>query len=202
MSNNHALAVSGATYEVNGSLSTASYKTFTSAQLTNGTLRNTINSAAGDTYYYQYTAKETYPVLTEYNAVTKYGLVLSEDSDYSENETTVYRVAANTDVESFSDQFIFDVWVCKDDTVLSLTQKMATGYKVTSFDGTEELTVAVIGDIDSDSILSSTDCASLKNKLRGFSELGELQNLAADFDGNGTLNTFDYLRLKLAVKGA
>ncbi|MBR6796616.1 MAG: hypothetical protein IKM53_04615 [Clostridia bacterium] len=202
MSNNHALAVSGATYEVNGSQSTASYKTFTSAQLTNGTLRNTINSAAGDTYYYQYTAKETYPVLTEYNAVTKYGIVLSEDSDYSENETTVYRVAANTDVESFSDQFIFDVWVCKDDTVLSLTQKMATGYKVTSFDGTEELTVAVIGDIDSDSILSSTDCASLKNKLRGFSELGELQNLAADFDGNGTLNTFDYLRLKLAVKGA
>lgn len=197
--NNHALAVSGAVYEVNGTQS-SSCTTFTAAELANGTLRDRINSAAGQTVYFQKVGTEANPTLREYDGFELWNVVKEDDSVYKVNGNYLYRVDAGTAVSAVMDEFRSFVWVCSDGATLNHNATVSTGYDVTSFDGEEKLTVIVIGDTDCDGALTSTDCLYIREELEDSASFNVPQFLAGDINGDGEISSADYLGLKLMIK--
>ena len=200
INNNHALAVSGATYETNGTQA-ASYTTFTAAELANGTLRDRINSGAGETVYYQNTAAEAYPVLREYKGFDLFGIVLKDEAEYKESATAVYRVKAGTTGEEFKDSFRTKVWVLNGTAPLGLGAYMKTGLTVASFDESEKLYVAVIGDTDRDGAITAADYIDIRARLKSGRSADELTELASDMNDDGTLTSTDCLTMLLEIKG-
>ncbi len=192
INNNHAMAVSGATYAVNGT-QTANYATFSAAELADGTLRDKINSGAGTDIYFQKLDVEAYPVHREYKGFELWSIILSENSDYRENGSFVYRVGLDTVSEDFEGQFITDVKVKNGDAELAMTAQLKTGLKVTSFDGNEEMTVVVLGDNDCDGAITTTDYVCVENHLSTGRGVDEMQFLASDINDDGILSVADCL---------
>lgn len=199
INNNHALAVSGATYEKNGTQA-SSCTTFTAAELANGTLMNRINAAAGETVYFQQIGTQAHPVLREYKGFKLWDIVLEEDSHYREEDAYVYRVEEGTDVSAFADEFMTFVWVCNGNTKLNHNATVSTGFRVTSFDGLEALTVIITGDADCDGAVTGTDGLYIKEYIKSSIAFDVPQTLAADVNDDDAVTTVDYLILKLTVK--
>ncbi len=57
-------------------------------------------------------------------------------------------------------------------------------------------TVIIIGDVDGDGQISSTDYMRIKSNFIGTLDLNELFMKSSDVDGDGTLTSTDYLRIK------
>ena len=98
-------------------------------------------------------------------------------------------------------EFLSDVFVYDNGFVANFDKKMATGFKVTSFDGADEMTVAVVGDIDGDGELTATDYTSLKSYFKGDTVLDDVQKLAAETSGNAVINVTDYILIKRMISG-
>lgn len=199
ISNNHALEVSGATYAVNGTQA-AAHTTFTAAQLSGGTVKTNLNKGAGKTYYYQ-SASAPYPVLKEYCNNLKNSIVLNDNAKYTEDGSFVYKVSANTAVSSFKNSFFTKVKVYGKDKEAADASLVATGWHITSYDGTQEMTVVVIGDIDGTGTISATDYINLKSYIKSDGGLNKAQFLAADMDDSGDISAADYVSLKLMLSG-
>ncbi len=199
ISNNYALAVSGASYAVNGTQADA-HSTFTAAQLSGGTVKTNLNKGAGKTYYYQ-SASASYPVLKEYNNNLKNGIVLKDEAVYTEDGSYVYKVPANTALNSFKNSFLTKVKVFRDGSEEAETSLVSTGWLVSSYDGTREMTVAVTGDTDGTGTVSATDYINLKSYIKSDVGFSKAQLLAADMDDSGDISAADYVTLKLMLSG-
>lgn len=195
INNNHALAVSGATYEYNGTQA-SSVTTFTAAELEDGTLKARINSGAGKTYYFQEVGTEAYPVLREYKGFILWDIILKDESGYFDNETQVYKVDALTDASSFADEFVSVVKVYNGDTEVHVSGYVGTGYTVSSFDGKIVKAIAVTGDLDGNGTLSATDYVAIKQYLKSQAAFSDIQCVAADIDESGVIGTGDYLAMR------
>ncbi|MBO7254676.1 MAG: dockerin type I repeat-containing protein, partial [Clostridia bacterium] len=201
INNNHTLAVSGATYIVNGTQAN-NVTTFTAAELKNGTLKKRINSGAGSNYYFQKTSVEAYPVLREHGEFTLWDLVLREDSGYKTNNKQIYKVEAKTNALSFASEFINEVKVYNQiKALINDNTLVGTGYTVTSFDGKIEKTIIVTGDIDGNGKITSTDYGAVEQYIKGATEFTTEQSMAADVDENKTIGIGDYLLMKKKSKG-
>jgi hypothetical protein len=66
---------------------------------------------------------------------------------------------------------------------------------------TEEAPLYIIGDLDGDGNVNTTDLATMKLFLAGISELDGTGLLAGDLDGDGNVNTTDLASLKLKLAG-
>lgn len=63
----------------------------------------------------------------------------------------------------------------------------------------DEATVIIEGDVNGDGLLTSADCVRQRLHLNGQSALEGAFLCAADFDGNGTVNTVDYKGLQREI---
>ena len=198
INNNHALSVSGATYESNGTQA-SSVTTFTAAELTDGTLRDRINTGAGQTYYFQHTT-EKYPVLREYKGFTLWDIILKDDSDYSAGDTQIFKVNTLTDVPNFKAEFVTEVKVYRGDTEVSVNDYIGTGYTVRSFDGKVVKVIAVTGDLDGNGNLGALDYIAIKQYLKKEMLFSDIQCVAGDLDDSGDLSSLDYIAMKQRIK--
>ncbi len=198
--NNHALAVSGATYCKNGTQANA-FTTFTAAELSGGTVKTNLNKGIGADYYYQPTGA-LYPVLKEWSNVHKNHIQLQAASAYLEDGSFVTKVSANTKAKDFSANFDTDVKLYKGDALYGNDAPVATGSILTSYDGAFSMTVIVDGDIDCNGMISATDYINLRGHLKTGVSMSKAQSLAADLDGNGELSTSDYLSLKMMLSAS
>lgn len=199
INNNHALAVSGAVYETNGTQA-SSCTTFTAAELGNGSLKNRINSAAGRTVYFQQQGTETHPTLRVYHGFELWGTVAEEDSAYKVNGSYLYRVNELTTVAEVLDSFASFVWMRSGDTLLNHNEIVGTGFEVTSFDGQKKLTVIITGDTNSDGTITAADSLCIKYELRHIGSMNVPQFLAGDINDDGEITTLDYISIKQLVK--
>jgi len=197
ITNNHALAVSGATYCVNGTQAD-SFSTFTAAQLSGGTVKTNLNKGIGTDCYYQPTGF-TYPVLKEWSNIHKNHIQLKSTSNYSEDGSYITNVTANTKADVFAAHFDTDIKLFKGAALYESNVPVATGTKLSSFDGSVFMTVIVNGDIDCNGMLSATDYINLKEHLKTGIALNKAQTLAADTDSNGGLSAADYVSLKMML---
>lgn len=199
IANNHALAVDGAVYEVNGT-QTSSCTTFTVSELADGTLRDRINTAAGQTLYFQQVGTDSHPTLREYEGFELWGVVKDSESTYKISGEYLYRVSEMTAVSDIFDDFRSFVWVYDGDSVLNHNAVVSTGFSVNSFDSDKKLTVVVTGDTNSDGTVTAADCVGIRRELTKSGSLGVPQFLAGDVNDDGKLTTADYIALKQLVK--
>lgn len=197
ISNNHALAVSGAAYELNGTQS-ASYQTFTAAELEAGTVKTRLNNGAGKLYYYQ-SVSVKHPVLKEFDNHLVNSIILKDNATYTEDGEMVYKVSANTLADAFAESFYTKVKVLDGDDAPAGSRPIATGWTVTSYDGTKQMTIIVSGDIDSNGMVSATDYINLKNYIKTNTTLNKHQLYAADANNSDDISAADYVTLKLML---
>lgn len=82
--------------------------------------------------------------------------------------------------------------------------KVATGTVVTAADGQKTIasyTISVKGDVNRDGALNSVDALNILQAVVGVATLNKAQQYAADFDGNGSLNSNDALALMVYFNG-
>lgn len=197
ISNNYALAVSGASYELNGTQS-ASYKTFTATELSGGALKNSLNSGAGKEIYLQSDVM-SYPTHKEYNNNLKNSIILKDDASYTEDGKLLYKVGANTTAESFAQSFVSEVKVLDSVGADIGARPIATGNVLSSADGSKTMQIVVVGDIDGSGTVTATDYINIKGFIKNTSGLNAIQKYAADVDDSGEISTADYVSIKLML---
>ena len=84
-------------------------------------------------------------------------------------------------------------------SAISGNSKVSTGATV-SVDGTK-FTVIANGDIDGDSVINSSDSLLIKQAAKKKTVLSNVAKRAADIDGNGNIDTLDYIKVKFFVSG-
>ncbi len=197
--NNHALAVSGATYAQNGTQA-STVTTFTAEELANGSLMDRINNGTSVNCYFQETSVQAYPVLREYKGFTLWGIILEENSNYADNETQIYKVPLMTNAKSFAAEFVSDVSIQNGSNKLAASDIIGTGYCVYSFDGKLQKVIVVTGDIDGNGAMSASDYVAIKQHLKGELALSTVQETAADIDYSGTISISDYVMMKYSME--
>ena len=133
-------------------------------------------------------------------------LTLLEDVPYVLAEGFVTKIKAYTTVS--------DLLACFDNqgleavdglgNILMDTDYVGTGTKVNLCYGDEVLdtvTVVVLGDLDGNGIVDTTDYMRVKSALRGAFDIDEAQRKAADTDENDKINAADHIRLKSYFMG-
>jgi hypothetical protein len=60
----------------------------------------------------------------------------------------------------------------------------------------DSVTVVVLGDVDGNGIVDTTDYMRIKSTFLGTFTLNEAENCAADVEANGIIDTTDYMRVK------
>ncbi len=106
-----------------------------------------------------------------------------------------YGLSEKTTLDAFNDNFLGTY------TAKSLPQSgfIATGTLLTS--GVHSFTAVIMGDLDSDGLVSPADCALLKEHLLMQSSITDEYSLsAANIDGLA-LNALDYMYIKRHIKG-
>jgi hypothetical protein len=86
-----------------------------------------------------------------------------------------------------------------DGIVLSGTDAVYTGARIELYsDGTrmDSVTVAVMGDLDGNGTVDTTDYLRIKSAFLERYAMGTAEAIAADVDGDGSITTTDYLRIK------
>ncbi|MBQ3196471.1 MAG: leucine-rich repeat protein [Clostridia bacterium] len=88
-----------------------------------------------------------------------------------------------------------------DGTILKGAELVCTGCTIasTKIGFTESRTIVVLGDINGDGAIGTTDYAILLAKLSGSVALPRLQQKASDFDDNGFINTADLLSVRRSI---
>lgn len=80
--------------------------------------------------------------------------------------------------------------------LLSENSKMSTGCVIN-----DTYTVAVLGDVNGDGEVKSTDYMAIKNAIMGTKELSEIEKMAADVNGDGNIKSTDYMKIKNYIMG-
>ncbi|MBQ5711237.1 MAG: hypothetical protein IIV61_01365, partial [Oscillospiraceae bacterium] len=86
-----------------------------------------------------------------------------------------------------------------DGIVLSGTDAVYTGARIELYsDGTrmDSVTVAVMGDLDGNGTVDTTDYLRIKSAFLERYTMGTAEAIAADVDGDGSITATDHLRIK------
>lgn len=76
------------------------------------------------------------------------------------------------------------------------TEKAITGYKFTDTAKNVTYTVVVLGDVNGDGQVKSTDYMKIKNFIMGETQLNDMQKKAADVNRDGEAKSTDYMKIK------
>ncbi len=138
---------------------------------------------------------ETYPSYEK--------LELKDDSSYSLDSSIVSKVKAETSATVFAANFKNEVKITDIEGIeVATTDNVGTGYVVTCASSNESATIIVLGDIDSDGVLTATDYIRIKSYFLGAITLENEYFTAADIDFSGVIDSTDYLKLKSHFLGA
>ncbi len=95
--------------------------------------------------------------------------------------------------------------ITKDGSVLSASAAVPTGATVESLDASgnvvDSLVIAVVGDINCDALMTSSDYLELISYFKGSKPLSDSQKTAADFDENNQITSGDYLAICSSLQG-
>lgn len=81
--------------------------------------------------------------------------------------------------------------------ILDSNSKLITGSTVN-----EKYTISVLGDVNGDGEVKSTDYMAIKNVIMGTKELSEVEKKAADVNGDGNIKSTDYMKIKNYIMGS
>jgi Ca2+-binding EF-hand superfamily protein len=65
----------------------------------------------------------------------------------------------------------------------------------------DTVTIVVLGDVDGNGVIDTTDCVRVKAAFLGVYKLSAAEAIAADVDKNGTIDTTDFVRVKAHFLG-
>ena len=128
-------------------------------------------------------------------------IILNASSSYVKDGNVVNKVSASTSKGNFLKQFENEGLKVKDvaGAEISDANFVGTGTSVELYDGetlVDSILVVVLGDIDGNGIIDTTDYLRVKSAFLGTMNLDASQTLAADVDGNGYIDGTDYMRIK------
>ncbi len=125
-------------------------------------------------------------------------LILKGGSEFVLSDNILKNVRINTTAEQLRSSFenkellIFD----ENGNEVSENSVCASGFIVKTKNGSDWCVVSVIGDVDGDGIISSTDYLRIKSSFLGTFSLEGVFAIAADTYSDGEINATDYLRIK------
>jgi hypothetical protein len=134
-------------------------------------------------------------------------ITLVSSSLYTIGEKMVNSVTEGTSVDALLKQFeneVLEVVDCKG-TVISGSALVGTGAQINLYKNDElidSVTVVILGDVDGNGIVDTTDVVRVKAAFLGTFALSDAENKAADVDGNDIIDTTDYMRVKSHFIGA
>ena len=104
----------------------------------------------------------------------------------------------NLTVEQIKKKYT-DAVVIKEDKELSNTDKLSTGCNITIEN--KKYVLTVLGDVNGDGKIKSTDYMSIKNHIMGIYTLSNENALAADVNKDGKIKSTDYMSIKNHIMG-
>jgi hypothetical protein len=133
-------------------------------------------------------------------------LVLTNKATCKVEQGLLTNISLNTTARTLASQFTNKDLRMVDSSgnILSDTAPVGTGTTVNLYLGgklVDSLTVMILGDLDGNGRITSTDYLRLKASIMGSYTLNNAQSMAGDVDMSGTLNTTDYLRIKAHFLG-
>jgi hypothetical protein len=87
----------------------------------------------------------------------------------------------------------------KDGNTLTGSAVVGTGATISLYNGStlvDSVTVVILGDVDGNGRVDSTDYMRIKAAFLGTFALNDAERSAADVDGNGRIDSTDYMRIK------
>lgn len=137
---------------------------------------------------------------------TLFAASAAEGFTAAERDGIIYGVPERTALADFQasyDRANFSVYDLNGGA-LARNSLIGTGYKLKyekDIGTTAELVFLVLGDIDGNGKVTTTDYIAIRSHMRRLSTLEGIKHSAADIDGSGSLESVDYLRLKLHFAG-
>ena len=133
-------------------------------------------------------------------------LVLKKQSTYKMDNGLLKNVSLGITAKGLASHFDNKTVkiVDQNGSALSDTATVGTGAKVNLYvDGVlkDSITVVILGDLDGNGAINTTDYLRLKAAIMGSYSLTNAASAAADVDGSSTLNNTDYLRIKAHFLG-
>ncbi len=125
-------------------------------------------------------------------------LELVENSTYTLENDFVIGVKANTDLSSFTANFknTIKVYDQSGKEIETSTTVLGTGFVVADSSSDEKATVIVLGDVNGDGVLTSTDYIQIKSYFLGTLSIEGVYYTAANVDCVGEITSTDYIQLK------
>ncbi len=125
-----------------------------------------------------------------------------ESDVYTVGDTFVDNVPAGTTVATLiaNLQSAYPLTVRKDGAEADAVTLVATGMKVYAGEDVSR-TLVVVGDVNADGRATTVDARTIVKAVLGAVSLDEAQTLAADFDGNDTMNTTDVRAILQSITG-
>jgi hypothetical protein len=128
-------------------------------------------------------------------------ITLNSNSKYELDGTLIGNVTVSTTVTVLLSQFENnDLKVTdKNGKELASNAAVGTGAKINLYDGgvlIDSLTVVVLGDVDGNAAINTTDYMRVKSGFLGDFIFNEVEGIAADVDKNGKINGTDYIKIK------
>lgn len=125
-----------------------------------------------------------------------------EDAKNAIIEASNVKAIPNTNVKTMITELgITSYEVTKDGQKKADTDKIGTGYKLKDTKNNKEYTLIVLGDVNGDAEITSSDYVRIKNKLRGKVNLDNNQSKSADANGDGQITSADYVKVKNVLRG-
>jgi hypothetical protein len=160
-------------------------------------------TTTGDNRLFSIVKKEPEPA-PEPEVKDKITLITS--SDYAMDGKLVLDVKSETEAQQLLTQFeneglkVMD----KNGKLISGSDVVGTGATVNLYKGDEivdTVTIVVLGDVDGNGVIDTTDCVRVKAAFLGVYTLSAAEAIAADVDKNGTIDTTDFVRVKAHFLG-
>lgn len=123
--------------------------------------------------------------------------IIKNDKVKIDTKTNSVTTIPGATVKDFSDLLGKEVIVknAKNET-LTKDSKLSTGCVID-----DTYTVAVLGDVNGDGEVKSTDYMAIKNAIMGTKELSDLAKIAADVNNDGNIKSTDYMKIKNYIMG-
>jgi hypothetical protein len=134
-------------------------------------------------------------------------LVLNPSSKYNKDGEILNKVSEGQTAFDVLSNFknklakVFD----ENGNEVALTEKVGTGFKIELIvDGAkiDSLTVIVLGDVNGDGAVDSTDYLKIKKQFLGENSISGIFLSSADIDKNGIIDSTDYLKIKCHFLGS
>ncbi len=119
--------------------------------------------------------------------------ILVEGSHLSVDDSFIYGVPKGVSGAELKQNFSDEVTGVEDDEIVVTGTTIVVGDKT--------LQVVVLGDVNGDDRITSSDYVTIKRIIKGNKQVDEVFLKAADASGDGRLSSADYLKVKRAIGG-